>query len=178
MIIIKELIKKEDLLKFIKYPFDLYKNSKQWVPPIVKDELDSFDSKHNPVFEHAEARFFIAIKNNKIVGRIAAIINWKEVNEQDVKKCDLAGLISRTTLKVSTKLLDKVKEIGHENKLDFMEGPVGFSNLDKVGIMTFGFDELGSMITWYNFPYYEAHYSNYGLKKKKNTLKVNSLLLT
>ena len=52
-----------------------------------------------------------------------------------------------------------------------MEGPVGFSNLDKVGIMTFGFDELGSMITWYNFPYYEEHYSNYGLKKEKEYIE-------
>ena len=74
-------------------------------------------------------------KNNKIVGRIAAIVNWKEVNEQGVKKCDLAGLISKITLKLS-KLLDKVKEIGLENQLEFIEGPVGFSNLDKVGIMT------------------------------------------
>ena len=108
MIVIKELIKKEDLLKFIKYPFDLYKNSKQWVPPIVKDELDSFDSKHNPVFEHADARFFIAIKNNKIVGRIAAIINWKvNLKGKMLKKCDLAGLISRTTLKYQPSYLIK-----------------------------------------------------------------------
>ena len=171
MIVIKELNKKEDLLKFIKYPFDLYKDSKQWVPPIVKDELNSFDSKLNPVFEHAEARFFVAFKNTKIVGRIAAIINWKEINEQGVKKMRFGWFDFENDFEVSTMLLDKVKEIGNEYQLEFMEGPVGFSNLDKVGIMTYGFEEIGSMITWYNYPYYEKHYTAFGLVKEKEYIE-------
>ena len=65
---------------------ELYKNNKFWVPPIIKDEVASFNRTENPVFEHADARFFLAYKNGKIVGRISAMINWIEVKEQKVKK--------------------------------------------------------------------------------------------
>ena len=81
MITIKEAITESELKQFIKFPFSLYKNNKYWVPPLIKDELKSFDKK-NPIFESAQAQFFLAYKNNVIVGRIAAIINWVETKEQ------------------------------------------------------------------------------------------------
>ncbi len=171
MIEIKEVSSQKDLKAFVKFPFTLYKNSKQWVPPIIKDELDSFDSKINPVFEHAEARYFLAYRDNKIVGRIAAIINWKEVNDQNVRKMRFGWFDFEDNHEISKNLLDKIKQIGLEKKLDFIEGPVGFSNLDKVGIMTEGFNELGTMITWYNYPYYESHYNKYGFVKEKEYIE-------
>ena len=72
--------------QFVLFPFSLYKNNPYWVPPIVKDEIASFDPAKNPVFQNAEAQFFIAFKNGKIVGRVAAIINWIEVEKQQLKK--------------------------------------------------------------------------------------------
>ncbi len=66
----------------------------------------------------------------------------------------MGGLILIDDLEVSKALLDKVAEIGKENNLEYCEGPVGFSNLDKVGVMTEGFDQVSNMITWYNHPYY------------------------
>ena len=86
MITIKEMSSKKELKQFVKFPFKLYKNNKYWVPPIINEELESFDKNINPVFQHAEARFFVAEKNNEIVGRIAAIINYTEINEQKIKK--------------------------------------------------------------------------------------------
>ena len=91
MIIIKEIHAKKDLKAFVKFPFKLYKDSKYWVPPIIKEELGIFDKTKNPVFKDAEARFFLAYKDQEIVGRIAAIINWIEVKQQQQKKCALAG---------------------------------------------------------------------------------------
>ena len=86
MITIKEVTSKRDLKAFVKFPFKLYKDSEFWTPPIISQELKTFDKTENPVFNDAEARLFLAYKNNEIVGRIAAIINWLEVKNQDQKK--------------------------------------------------------------------------------------------
>lgn len=171
MILISEVSSKSELKKFVKFPFQLYKNNKYWVPPIIKDEMDSFDKTINPVFEHADARFFLAYQNNKIVGRIAAIINWTEVNEQKVKKMRFGWFDMIDDIEVSKALLQKVNQIGKENKLEFIEGPVGFSNMDKVGILTKGYKELSTMITWYNHPYYKDHIEKLGYKKSQNFLE-------
>ena len=158
MITIKEMTSKKELKAFVKFPFKLYKNNKFWVPPIIKDELETFDATINPVFKHAEARYFVAIKNNKIVGRVAAIINFTELNDQKLKKMRFGWFDFIDDLEVSKLLLNKVEEIGKQNNLEFMEGPVGFSNLDKVGVLTEGFTHIGTMITWYNHAYYKNHF--------------------
>ena len=171
MITIKEMTTKKEMKAFVKFPFELYKNHKYWVPPIINDELESFNKNINPVFKHAKARFFVAIKNNKVVGRIAAIINYTEINEQKLKKMRFGWFDFMDNFEVSKLLIDKIVEIGKENKLDFIEGPVGFSNLDKVGVITEGFNEIGSMITWYNYPYYKNHYEKLGFKVEKEYLE-------
>ena len=75
MITLQEMTSKKEMRDFVEFPFKLYKKNPYWVPPIINDEIESFDKDKNPVFQHAEARFFVAMKNNEIVGRIAAIIN-------------------------------------------------------------------------------------------------------
>ena len=82
MIVVKTAKSKKDFKDFVNFPFKLYKNSKFWVPPISKEELNTMDRAKNPVFKNAEAEYFLAYKDNKIVGRIAAIVNWVEVKEQ------------------------------------------------------------------------------------------------
>jgi hypothetical protein len=171
MITIQEMISKKEMKEFVSFPFKLYKNNPYWVPPIINDEIESFDKKINPVFQHAEARFFVALKNNEIVGRVAAIINFTELNEQNLKKMRFGWFDFIDDIEVSKILLSKVEEIGLENKLDFMEGPVGFSNLDKVGVLTEGFDHIGTMITWYNHPYYKTHFEELGFQIEKEYLE-------
>ena len=144
---LKEVKTKDQLKKFVKFPFKLYKGNSCWVPPIIKDEIALFDKTKNPVFKHANARLFLALENNEIVGRIAAIINRTEINNQGLKKMRFGWFDFIDNIEVSKQLLDKVEEIGRENKLKFMEGPVGFSNLDKVGVLTEGFDHLSTMVT-------------------------------
>lgn len=167
MISIEELHGKKALEIFIRFPFELYKGNKYWVPPIIADELDFFDPEINPVFEHAEARYFIARKDHRIVGRIAAIINRLEINEQGVPKMRFGWFDFIDDYEVSKALLDEVVEIGKKEQLSFIEGPVGFSNMDKVGVLTEGFERIGTMISWYNHEYYENHYKRYGLKAEK-----------
>lgn len=171
MITIKEAITKSDLKAFVKFPFSLYKNSPYWVPPIINDELETFDKSKNPVFKDAEAKFFLAYKGNEIVGRVVAIINWIEVNKQQTRKMRFGWFDYIDDFEVSKLLLEKVDEMGKEHQLDFMEGPVGFSNLDKVGVLTEGFDHIGTMITWYNYPYYVTHMERLGFKKEKEYME-------
>jgi len=167
MITVKEAISKRDLREFVKFPFSLYKDNPYWIPPIISDELASFDKTKNPAFENAEAYFFLAYQNKSIVGRIAAIVNWTEINQQKVKKMRFGWFDVIDDLEVTKALLDKVNDIGKQNKLEYIEGPVGFSNLDKVGVLTEGFDQLGTMITWYNHPYYKVHLEELGFEKEK-----------
>ena len=86
MIQIQEARSKKEMKAFVRYPFGLYRKSPYWVPPIVREELNSFDPKINPVFNQAQARFFLATRNGKPVGRVAAIVNWGEVRDQGLKK--------------------------------------------------------------------------------------------
>ena len=171
MIIIKQVRTKKDLKAFVKFPFRLYKSSKYWVPPIVSQEIKTFSKKENPVFNDAEATLFLAYKDNEIVGRIAAIINWLEVNGQNQKKMRFGWFDVIDNAEVTKALLDKVYDIGKKNNLDYIEGPVGFSNLDKVGVLTEGFDKISSMITWYNHPYYTSHFMQLDFKVEKQYLE-------
>jgi hypothetical protein len=168
---IKEAKTKTELTSYIKFPFSLYKNNKYWVAPIIVDELETFDKTKNPAFENADAYFYLAYKNNEIVGRITAIINWGEVNEQQKKKVRFGWFDVIDDLEVTKALLEKVYELGKKNDLEYVEGPMGFSNLDKVGILTEGFDVLGTMITWYNYPYYVDHFEKLGYITEKEFIE-------
>ena len=164
-IIIKEVISEEDLKDFVQFPFSLYKDHPYWVGPIINEELETLNKKKNPVFQNAIANYFLAYKNGLIVGRIAVIINWIEVNEIKKSKVRFGWFDFIDDINVSKKLLEKVVLIGKKNNLKHIEGPVGFSNMDKAGILIKGFDELNTMITLYNYPYYSEHLKKLGYQK-------------
>jgi len=142
---------------FIRFPFQLYKNNPYWVPPIIKDELETIDPQKNPVYQNADARFFLARKNGKIVGRIAALVNWLEVRQLGKKKMRFGWFDVIDDLAVTKALFEAAEAFGKEHQLDYAEGPCGFSNLDKAGLLIYGFDEVSTMITLYNAPYYRQH---------------------
>lgn len=171
MITVKEAITKKEMRDFVTFPFSLYKDNPYWVPPIISEELESFDRTKNPAFQNAEAQFFVAYKDGKIAGKVAAIINWQEVNLQHKSKVRFGWFDVIDDIEVTRALLDKVFELGRKNGLEYAEGPIGFSNLDKVGVLTEGFDEIGTMITWYNHPYYVTHFEQLGFVKEKEYIE-------
>ena len=120
MITIQEAKTKNELIEFIKFPFSLYKDNPYWVPPIIADELETFDKTKNPAFNSAEANFYVAYKDNKIVGRIATIINWDEVNHQQKKKFRLGWFDVIDDIEVTKALLEKVYELGQKNNLEYV----------------------------------------------------------
>lgn len=167
MITIKEITTKAELKKFIKFSFDLYKGNPYWVPPLISEELDSFDKTKNPVFKNAEAKFYLAYRDGKIVGKVAAIVNWQEVEILGKKKVRFGWFDFIDDIEVSRALLEKVYEFGRQHGMDAVEGPMGFSNLDKVGVLTEGFDQIGTAVTWYNYPYYKEHLEQLGFTVEK-----------
>ena len=166
MITIQEVTTNKQLLQFVKFPFKLYKECPYWVPPLTKDELETLDKTKNPVFKNADASYFLAYKKGSIVGRIAVILNHLEINEIGKKKVRFGWLDMIDDINVTKALLDKAYEIGAKHNLAYIEGPVGFSNMEKAGILTSGFEESNTMITWYQYPYYAAHFEQLGYSKQ------------
>lgn len=166
MITVKQVSSKSDLKKFVTFPFKLYKDSPYWVPPLIKDEMETLDADKNPVFQNAEAWYYLAYRNKELVGRIAVILNHLEVDEQGKKKIRFGWLDMVDDLEVTKALLEKVFEKGRGHHLEYAEGPVGFSNMEKAGILTMGFEEMNTMITWYHFPYYAEHLEKLGFEKQ------------
>tara|TARA_B100000575_G_scaffold269892_1_gene249927 strand:- start:1888 stop:3021 length:1134 start_codon:yes stop_codon:yes gene_type:complete len=159
---IKKVSTKGDYQTFVEFPFALYKDNPFWVPPLVKDEIETLDPKLNPVYQNATASLFIAYKNGEVVGRVAAIINWIEVKEIKKNKVRFGWFDFVDDINVSKTLLEAVIAFGKNLKMETIEGPVGFSNLDKAGMLIEGFNEPNTIITLYNFPYYSKHLEKLG----------------
>ena len=163
-IILKVVESPKDFDAFVRFPFDLYRDNPYWVPPLINEEIETINPDVNPVYQNAKACFFLAYKGKKIVGRIAAMINWIEVNEVGKSKVRFGWFDVIDDLEVSKLLLEQVRLFGEEHHLKTIEGPMGFSNLDKAGMLIEGFEERNTMITLYNAPYYRNHLEALGYK--------------
>jgi len=166
MIEIRKIESRIELKAFVKFPFQLYRDNPYWVPPIIKEELEMLDKEVNPVFQNAIAHYFLAYKEGQIVGRIAAFINWIEVKELKKNKVRFGWFDAVDDLQVTEKLMEQVIQIGQQHQMMAVEGPMGFSNMDKAGMLIEGFEELNTMITWYNAPYYAQHFEKLGYTKQ------------
>ena len=164
---IKEIQSQRELRDFVKFQMDLYKGNPYFVPGLLVEEVNSLDVSKNPAFKHATARYFLAFKDGKIAGRIAALINQVEVNELNVKKIRFGWFDVIDDIEVTKTLFAKVEEVGRENGLKFMEGPMGATNLEKAGLLTYGFDRLATAIGQYNYDYYQKHLEELGFVKEK-----------
>lgn len=152
-----EVKSKDDLKNFVKFPFTLYSKNKYWVPTLVKEDIDHFNFLSQDLGDKISISFFLAYHNRKIVGRVAAIINWIEVKKVKKRKIRFGWFDTIDNIEVTRLLLDKVEEIGRIYKLEYIEGPMGFSIMDKAGMLIDGYTERNTMITWYNAPYYSNH---------------------
>ena len=175
---IREVKTPKELMQFIKFPMELYKNNPYYVPPLISEEKEALDLNKNEIFleNKAKAKYFLAYKDNKIVGRIAAIINWNEVKNQGVSRARFGWFDFIDDKEVSKKLLDKAIEFGQTEGLKEIEGPVGLTNLDKAGLLTFGFDKIATMVTLYNHPYYEEHLLENGFTTAKEWVEYEMIL--
>ena len=164
-IVIKEAKTKAEYLAFVKFPYSLYKENPNWVPPLINDEIETIDPDLNPVYQNANASFFLAYQDEKIVGRIAAIVNWIEIKEIKKSKVRFGWFDVIDNINVTKSLIDCVIKFGKDHNLESVEGPLGFSNLDKAGLLIKGYEEQNTMITLYNHPYYSEHLKKLGFNE-------------
>ncbi len=157
----------KEMMAFITFPMELYKNNKNFVPPLIAEEKEIWNPRHNPALQYSEARLYLAYRDQKIVGRTATIINFKEKEELGIDKVRFGWIDFIDDHEVSQVLIEKIKDFARENNIPKIEGPMGFTNLDKSGVLTKGFDRLATMIGIYNAPYYAEHFEKAGLEKEK-----------
>ena len=166
-ITVREVVSKEDLERFVRFPMELYKNNKNFVPSLIEDEKQIWDPKENPALSYCEATRYLAFKDQRVVGRIAVIVNHKEKQDLGIEKVRFGWLDFTDDLEVSAALLDKAQDFAQSRGITKIEGPMGFTNLDKAGMLVMGFDQLATMIGIYNFPYYVEHLEKLGYTKEK-----------
>lgn len=165
-ITIRKVETKQDLKRFIRFNYELYKENPYSVPDLYNDMLSTFDRNKNAAFEFCEAEYFLAYKDDKLVGRIAAIIN-RRANEQWNQKTVRFGWIDFIDdVEVPRALLDTVEKWGKERGMTSIQGPLGFTDFDAEGMLIEGYEELSTMATIYNYPYYPRYMEQLGYEKE------------
>ncbi|MDU1906618.1 MAG: hypothetical protein E6772_17775 [Dysgonomonas sp.] len=151
--------------KFVKFPIQLYKGNPYFVPPLIMDEMDTLNPDKNPAFDFCEQQLFLAYKNDEIVGRIAAIINHRsnEVWNQKHARFSFVDFIDDN--EVVNALFKAAEDWAKGKGMDTIQGPLGFTDLDKEGLLIEGYDKIATMSTIYNYPYYKDQIERLGFEK-------------
>ncbi len=156
---------RSELLKYVKFGIDLYKGNDCYVPPLVIDEIATLSPKKNPAFDVCRAQSFMAYRDGKPVGRITAIIN-DAANRKDNANVVRFGFVDFIDdNEVVDALFKAAADWGKSNGMDTIIGPLGFSDMDHEGMLTEGYDQIGTMATIYNYPYYVDHMKRMGFEK-------------
>lgn len=156
---------RKSLETFIQFHYDLYRGDPYDVPNLHSDEITTLTREKNPAFDFCSAEYYLAYKEGKVVGRVAAIIN-KRANEKWKQKRVRFGWVDFIDDKeVSAALFSAVEDFGRRNGMTEMVGPLGFTDMDPEGMLTWGFDQLGTQATIYNYPYYPSHMEHMGWGK-------------
>lgn len=164
---------KTELRKFVQFGIDLYKGNKYFVPPLISDDVTTLSPSKNPAFDFCDAEYFMAYRDGKPVGRIAAIIHNRS-NELHGKKEMRFGWIDFVDdTEVSEGLFNAAIEWGKSKGMEAITGPLGFSDLDYEGTLIEGFEELSTMATIYNYPYYASHIERLGFEKCADWVEFN-----
>lgn len=155
---IKQVRTKKDLKRFVDFHYELYKGNKFDAPNLFLDEMNTLDKTKNAAFDFCEAEYFLAYKEGKLVGRVAAIINHRANKKWDRKSVRFGWIDFIDDTDVSQALMNAVEEWGKSKGMDTVQGPLGFTDLDPEGMLSDGFDQLGTMPTIYNYDYYTRHF--------------------
>lgn len=157
---------RSQLRKFVKYGIDLYDGNPYFVPPLVTDDVNTLSPDKNPAFEFCEAQSFMAYRDGRPVGRITGIINHVVNKRTGTNSLRFGFLDFENDAEVADALFDAVSEWGRSKGMDSIVGPMGFSDMDHEGMLVEGFEEVGTMATIYNYPYYPEHMERMGFEKE------------
>lgn len=156
-IVIKRVESKKDLRTFIDFHYDLYAGNAYDVPNLYSDEFNTLSRDRNAAFDFCEAEYYLAYRDGRLVGRVAAIINHRANERWDRQDVRFGWIDFVDDIEVTRALLQAVEDYGREKGMKSIVGPLGFTDMDPEGMLTMGFDKLGTMPTIYNYPYYPEH---------------------
>lgn len=162
---IKEVTTVSSLKTFIRFPFRLYAGNPCWVPALRSDDLNTLRKDKNPAFEFCETKYWLAYKDGQVVGRVAGIINHRYIEKWGQAYARFGWIDFIDDRQVSDALLKTVEDWARRQGLKAVHGPLGFTDLDREGMLVEGFDELSTLATIYNYPYYPAHMQASGYVK-------------
>ena len=164
-ITIKKVTTSKELKTFIRFNYEMYKENPYSVPDLYDDMLNTFSRDKNAAFEFCEADYFLAYKDNKLVGRVAAIMNNRANETSNKKEVRFGWIDFIDDAEVSDALLKTVEAWGKDRGATEIVGPLGFTDFDAEGMLVEGFDQLSTMSTIYNYPYYPEHMAKHGYEK-------------
>lgn len=165
MITVKKVETRSELRKFIRFNYELYKDNPYSVPDLLEDMYATFDPKQNAAYEFCDADCFLAYNEaGKIVGRVACIVNHKANKTWNCRNARFGWIDFVDDPEVSKALIDTAEQWGRDHGCDHLIGPLGFTDMDPEGMLVDGFDQLSTMSTIYNYPYYPEHMERLGLK--------------
>ncbi|MBQ1656479.1 MAG: GNAT family N-acetyltransferase [Bacteroidales bacterium] len=162
---IKKVLSKRDLRTFVNFPETLYKNNPYYVPPLVFDQMDTLDQQKGAAQEFCKSALYLAYKDGKPAGRIAAIVNFKANEQWNHKEVRFGWFDIIDDAEVADALMEKVYEFGREWGMESVVGPLGFTDFDPEGMLIAGYDRLSTMALIYNYPYYNEHLQRMGFEK-------------
>ncbi|MBQ7421334.1 MAG: N-acetyltransferase [Prevotella sp.] len=157
---IRKVASKKDLKTFVEFHYDLYAGNEYDVPNLYSDDMNTLNKDKNAAFDFCEAEYFLAYKGSRLVGRVAAIINHKANRRWNKQQVRFGWIDFEDDREVSRALLEAVEDYGRAKGMKEIVGPLGFTDMDPEGMLTWGFDQLGTMPTIYNYPYYPEHMEN------------------
>jgi hypothetical protein len=163
---IEEIKNKKGFNKFLKFPYELFKDDKMWVPALIIDERATFNKKKNPAFEFCQTKMFLAYRKDKVVGRIVGILNTKSNEIWKQKRMRFGWFDCIDDVLVADALLKAVENWAKEIGMQEIVGPMGFTDMDKEGMMIEGFDTNCPMACYYNPSYYPPIVEQLGYKKE------------
>ena len=165
-VIIKKVSNRREMKAFVRFNYELYKDCPYAVPDLLEDTLNTFNPRKNAAFDFCEADCFLALREGKIVGRIAAIINHKANRTWGTNNARFGWIDFVDDEEVSRALLEAAEKWGRDHGCDKLTGPLGFTDMDPEGMLTGGYDQLSTMSTTYNYPYYPKHMERLGYTKE------------
>jgi hypothetical protein len=163
---IKEVRSNKELKKFVRFPHSLYKKNKFWIPPLIKNEMNTLQPEKNPAFEYCDARYWLAYKNNKIAGRIGGIYNKKFIEKWNIPYANFTRFDFIDDEEVSKALVNKVQDWAIGKGAEGIHGPLGFTNFDQQAMLIKGFDEVPTLASVYNCKYYPQHMEKLNFEKE------------
>ena len=165
-VIIKEVENRKELKDFVMFQREIYKGNPYFVPPMINEEIETFTPSKNPGYKESKTKLFLAYNDNRIVGRIAAILNIPANKKYNTKNIRFGWVEFIDNYEVAEKLYKAVENWGRELGMETITGPHGFCDFDQQGMLIEGFDKLATIAGYYHLPYYHVHTEKFGFEKE------------